>query len=129
MVMLFVTFVCQMILLCCRNVARLVPVNYILLSLFTVAETFVFCVIASQFTAQSALMAGGMTAGMTAGLTVYALKTETDFTMMGSFFFILSLGMIMLSLCSIIFTFASFWTPVISAIFVVCYGLYLVFDI
>ena len=73
-------------------------------------------------------MAAGMTAVMTVSLTIYAIFTKTDFTACYSLFFCLAVGMFMLVITSIFMSFASWWHPVVSAIFVVCYGLYIIFD-
>ena len=74
-------------------------------------------------------MAGGMTAAMTIALTVYAANTKTDFTMCGSLFYIMTIGMLLLVVMSLFMTFVEWWHPLISAIFIMFYGLYLVFDI
>ena len=73
-------------------------------------------------------MAAGMTSGMTTALTIYACTTKTDFTVCGSLFFVISVGMIMLMVVSMFMTFASWMEPVISAALVVVYGLYLIYD-
>ena len=73
-------------------------------------------------------MAAGMTAVMTVSLTIYAIFTKTDFTVCGSLFLCLSVGMLCLALTSMFMSFVSWWHPVVSAIFIVCYGLYLIFD-
>ena len=117
-----------MMLLCCRGFARKVPVNYILLTLFTLCMTFFFSFVASLYTAQSCLTAGGMTLGMTIAITVYALCTKTDFTACYGLFFCITVGMLMLMFVSIFVSFTFWHTPVMSAVFVVLYGLYLIYD-
>ena len=74
------------------------------------------------------ITAAGMTAGMTVGLTAYACTTKRDFTVCGSLFFCISMGMILLMIFSMFMTFAAWWHPIISAVLVVVYGLYLIFD-
>jgi len=110
-------------------VARKVPINFILLGIFTVCQAFFFCYAAAQFTPESSLMAGGMTAGMTVALTIYAMYTKTDFTVCGSLFFVISAGMLLLMLFSLFMSFATWWHPLVASILVMVYGLYLVFDI
>ena len=75
-------------------------------------------------------MAGGMTVAMTIAITFYAMKTKSDFTVCGSLFFVLSIGMLMFVTLGI-FMGSSFgyWHRFISVIFVIIYGLYLVFDV
>ena len=73
-------------------------------------------------------MAGGMTAAMTVALTIYAFTTKTDFTVCGSLFFCLSIGLLLLCLFSIFMSFVTWWHPFVSALLVVFYGLYLIYD-
>ena len=40
----------------------------------------------------------------------------------------LSIGFLLLMICSLLFTFAEWWHPFMAAILVVFYGLYLIFD-
>ena len=69
-----------------------------------------------------------MTAGMTVALTIYAFTTKRDFTVCGSLFFCIAIGMILLMIFSMFMTFVEWWHPVISALLVVVYGLYLIYD-
>ena len=115
-------------ILCCRSVARKVPTNYTLLLIFTLCQAFFFSWVCSQYSTESTLMAAGMTAFMTISLTIYAIYTDTDFTVCGSLFFCLAIGMLLMCIMSIFMTFASWWHPVVSALFVVIYGLYIIFD-
>jgi len=81
-----------------------------------------------MYAANSVITAAGMTAGMTVALTAYACTTKRDFTVCGSLFFCIAMGMLMLMVVSMFMTFAAWWHPVISAILVVVYGLYLIYD-
>lgn len=108
--------------------ARNVPINYILLGSFTFLETFVFMFCSSQYEGTSVLAAAGATAIMTLAITAYAMKTKTDFTAMSALFFTLSIGLIILSLCSMFLTFGEWWHPFMACLFVVFYGLYLIYD-
>ena len=65
---------------------------------------------------------------MTVALTVYAMKTKTDFTVCGSLFFCIFVGMLMLMFVSIFLSFTSWWHPVVNTVLVIVYGLYLVYD-
>ena len=69
-----------------------------------------------------------MTAAVTVALTFYACTTKTDFTMCGGLFFILSIALLCLIVCSWFMTFAAWWHPFVSALLVVFYGLYLIYD-
>lgn len=124
----FVSFFVQCAIMCCRSVARKVPTNYILLSIFTLCQSFFFSWVVAQYTASTTIMAAGMTLGMTVALTVYAMFTKTDFTVCGALFFIMSIGLLMLFVFSIFMSFVSWWHPFVSAVLVCVYGLYLVLD-
>ena len=108
--------------------ARKVPTNYMLLFAFTSLFSFFFMYVCSHYPAMDVLTAAGMTLGMTVAITFYAFWTKTDFTTCGSLFFCLSIGMLSLCLVSFFCTFSNWMHPVISAGFVVIYGLYLIFD-
>lgn len=84
--------------------------------------------VTTLYDAESVLSAALMTAGMTVALTIYAFTTKTDFTVCGGLFFVMSVGMIMLVLVSMFMTFAAWWYPLLSALFVVIFALYLIYD-
>uniref|UniRef100_A0A7S1G727 Uncharacterized protein n=1 Tax=Bicosoecida sp. CB-2014 TaxID=1486930 RepID=A0A7S1G727_9STRA len=82
-IMLFV-IIC---LACCGNVRRQYPTNYILLSVFTLATSYLVGTISATYSTDTVLLALVMTMGVTIGLTIYAFQTKRDFTMMGGFLF------------------------------------------
>ena len=65
---------------------------------------------------------------MTVALTIYAMFTKTDFTVCSGLFFVISIAMLMLIIISIFMSFVSWWHPFVSAILVMVYGLYLIYD-
>ena len=115
-------------ILCCKSMARKVPTNYLLLFIFTSLFSFFFMYVSSLYDVTDVLTAAGMTLGMTVAITLFAFWTKTDFTVCGSLFLCLAIGMLCLGLVSIFCTFSSWWYPLVSAICVVIYGLYLIFD-
>ena len=115
-------------LICCRHVARTTPVNYILLFAFTVCEAFMFSVLCARFPAANVLTAAGMTAAVVVSLTVYAFKTSTDFTIVGGLGYILVTALVCLVVSSLVMSFAHWWHPFVSVLFVILFGLYLVYD-
>ena len=118
----------EFVLICFRDIARRVPTNYSLLTVFTLCQAFYFAFVTSFYPGENVLAAAGMTAGMTAGITAYAFNTKTDFTIMGSLFVSMSIGLVMLCICSVFMTFAEWWNPVLAALLAVFYGLYLIYD-
>mmetsp|Transcript_9458 Transcript_9458/g.11604 ORF Transcript_9458/g.11604 Transcript_9458/m.11604 type:complete len:133 (+) Transcript_9458:289-687(+) len=128
MVLMFVSFFIEIAIICCTKFSRQVPINYFALFFFTGCQAFVFGYITAFYTGESVLMAAGMTAGMTIALTAYACCTKTDFTACSGLFFVLSIGMLFLVLFSMFMSFAAWWYPVLSALLVVFYGLFLIYD-
>ena len=73
-------------------------------------------------------MASGATAAMTIALTIYACITKTDFTICGSLFLCLTVGMLILCTVSLLFSFVEWWHPVVAVLLVIFYGLFLIYD-
>ena len=121
-------FVIEMALICCRSVARKVPMNYILLLAFTLCEAFAFSFICSFYSVETTLYAATTTAALTVALTLYACTTKTDFTMMGGLMISICVAIFMLMIMSMFMSWVSWWTPMVSALLVVFYGLFLVYD-
>lgn len=125
---LFTYIVCLYAIGCYRNVARSVPTNYILLSLFTIAFSYITAGISAWYEPDVVLAAATITAAMTIGLTTYAMYTKTDFTYCGgfmfAFMFVVFSGMIL-----------SFFMPrsigriLISGIIVLLLCFYIIYDI
>ena len=118
----------QCALVCCKDMARKVPTNYILLFIFTGCFTFMVCAVGSFYPASDVLVAAVMTAGVTFALTLYACTTKTDFTMCGGLFFMLSMVLLLIVIFSWFMTFSGWWHPIISGLLCVIYGLYLIYD-
>jgi FtsH-binding integral membrane protein len=121
---LFVTiFVCCMFS-CCRDTARKVPINYILLFSFTLCMSFYCFIFCAFFEPKDVIVAAILTMAATTGLTVYASRTKTDFSFLGGLLFCFSFVFFF----SIIFY---FWiqTTVFWLMFgVLIYSIYLIYD-
>ena len=124
----FVAFVIEIVILCCRNCARRVPMNYFLLLAFTACQAFYFAHVCSHYPSSNVISAASMASVITIGLTIYACTASTDFTVYGSLFFLISLSLMCLMVISSVMTFAVWWHPFISVMLVVVYGLYIVYD-
>jgi len=116
------------ILGCCIETARQVPINYILLTIFTLAESYMVasvCVLvdAPELVLAAAFLAGGMTVA----LTIYAFTTESDPTWGAGTLVICFAGMI-LSLPLMFFTTLTFIHVVYSFLVVTAYGVFLFHD-
>ena len=118
----------QLALIWRRDLARRVPVNYIMLALFTMCQAFYFSHVTSFFGASETMMAGFMTFGMTLGITAYAMMTSRDMTLCGSFTVTSVIGIIMFCFISMFMSTFEWWHPVLCTILCVVYGMYLIYD-
>ena len=114
-------------LACYRNVARKVPLNYILLAIFTLTECYTISIITGLTDGMTVLMAGSLTAAVTVSLTIYAFKTKTDFTTCGGFLFVCIAALIVGSIIGAIVR-SKILNLVLCVLGVIIYGLYLIFD-
>lgn len=125
-VCLGLSLVIGIILVCFKSIARRVPINYILLGVWTFCESFMVATISAFYPPEIVFTAAAMTAAVTIGLTIYACTTKTDFTYCGALLFALSAIM----LCYLIFAFAfGFYLNTLYCCFgVLVYSLYLIYD-
>ena len=123
-IFLIVTIVVCCVFSCCRETARTVPINYILLFSFTLCMSFYCFLLCSFYYTSLVISAALLTFGATVGLTVYAAKTKTDFTFCGAFLFAF--------LFVLVLTAILFWWVRFSVFFlmlgVLVYSLYLIYD-
>ena len=97
------TVVIALLIFCVPPLARSVPINYILLFSFTLFESYSVSAITSVYRSDVVVAAAAITLAVTLGLTLYAFKTKSDFTMLGSFLFALTLGLIVFGIMVAIF--------------------------
>lgn len=120
-------YIISIIGLTCCNLDTMVPINYILLSIFT------FCVswmvgVACMACPNPLLVfqAATLTAAMVIGLTFYAVTTKTDFTYCGASLFIL--GMVFCTACLFACVFGPTMNLGIACLGVMLFSFYLVYD-
>ena len=117
---------------CYSSLARKVPTNYILLSIFTLSESYIVSAFASQYSPDTVLAAALLTLSITLALTFYATTTKSDFTMMGGALFIISMAFIMMGLLMWMLggrEKGSMWNIVYCTLGVILYGFYLIYDV
>ncbi|XP_058503440.1 protein lifeguard 1 [Solea solea] len=78
--MLAVVTVLIVALSCCDNLRRQVPLNFIALGLFTIAEGLMLGSVTVFFDAEAVLWAVGATALVSFALSVFAMQSKWDFT-------------------------------------------------
>jgi len=74
-------------LMCCKDVCRRYPTNYLFLFGFTTCMAGMVGFASARYTWQSVLLAAGITVLVFLAMTLYACVTKTDFTGMGPYFF------------------------------------------
>lgn len=78
-----IVFVTMIAMACCESVRRTSPLNFIFLSIFTLAESFLLGCMSVVFSPDIVMMAVGITGAVCLGLTIFAFQTKWDFTVMG----------------------------------------------
>lgn len=114
-------------LACCEDLRRKSPTNYILLFIFTLAESFLLSVCVSRYYPDQVLMALGLTTLICFSLTIFALQTKIDFTVMGGFLMIAVIILFVVSLIAIFFP-GKLFTLIIASAGALIFSLYLIYD-
>lgn len=135
-ILLYVSIVevisCSLVICFCRSLTRRVPNNYILLGVFTLAESYavgfstVFCDPADV------LLAAVLTLTITFALTLYAWTTKKDFTVYGAALWISGWSLLAFSLLFFLRAQGTvIYTPGVilgSIASIIVYSIYLIYD-
>ncbi|XP_036448442.1 protein lifeguard 1 [Colossoma macropomum] len=78
--MMAVTIVLIIVLSCCGDIRRKVPLNFIFLVLFTITEGLLLGSVTVFYNAEAVLWAVGATALVSLALSVFAMQSKWDFT-------------------------------------------------
>ncbi len=122
-----VTLITMYSLVCYPELARSVPTNYILLFLFTFGESYLVANMTMYFTTKSVLLASLLTAAIVIALTIYAFKTETDFTYAGGSLFVMLSALMVVSLFAMFFQ-SKILDMIIAFVSACLFGMYLIYD-
>ena len=114
-------------MICCKGITRSVPLNYILLFIFTFAESYIVGFICAFTNPKIVFMAACMTFIIVVFLTIYAITTKNDITMSGSMIFLLSATFLCLIIFNFFFRF-KFLHVIICCLGVFIFGIYIVYD-
>ena len=114
-------------LACIPSLARKVPTNYILMTAFTICESFLVAYVCAVVNdSKTVLTAAFFTAGIVVGLTIYAMTTKSDFTLCGGMMFVVGAVFFMFGMFSI------FLGPTVRMVYcafgVILFGVYLIID-
>lgn len=112
---------------CYKSLARSVPTNYLILSVFTIAESYIVSAVVALSDEKSVLIAVVLTTAIVLALTIYAFTTDTDFTLLGGLLFILGAALIMGGILAF-FIRDRVFSLVISVIATIIFGIYLIYD-
>ncbi|CAB3361634.1 Hypothetical predicted protein [Cloeon dipterum] len=126
-VALGVTVVTMLVIACCGEVRRKAPMNFILLGVFTLAESFLMGVISSFHQGEAVFMAVGITAVVCLALTLFAFQTKWDFTMMGGILLVAAVVFLVFGLVAMFFP-GKTMTLVYASIGAVLFSVYLIYD-
>uniref|UniRef100_A0A8C6KTW5 Protein lifeguard 1-like n=1 Tax=Nothobranchius furzeri TaxID=105023 RepID=A0A8C6KTW5_NOTFU len=101
--MMSVVLVLAIFMSCCGSVRRRVPLNFIALGLFTLAEGLMLGSVAAYFDAEVVLWAVGATAFVSFSMSLFAMQSKWDFTLGAGFLWALCWSLISFALlCAII---------------------------
>ena len=125
--MFLLIIILPIIIVCCPGIMRQVPQNYIILSVFTFAESYLIGFICAFTKPEIVFMAAVMTFIMVVSLTLYAINTSNDITMQGGLIFIFGAAMFLFCMFSF-FTRNSLFSVIISLFCVVLFSLYIIYD-
>ena len=116
-----------MLLTFCTKLFQQVPINYLLLTLFTVLESIMVSYTTIYFDPFSVFVCAGITMILVFGLTMYACFTKRDLTMMGGFLVCFSLVLFILGIVGIFFR-SYFYHVFLDSMGVLLMSLYLIYD-
>ena len=113
---------------CIPRLMRQVPLNYTLLTVFTIAEGLTVGCISSLYSTASVVMAFGLVTAVSLALSVFAARTSTDFTK-SLFPYLLAVSVVMLGAGFFLIFFPSqIAVTVYAAMGAAVFSVYLVFD-
>ncbi|XP_043288245.1 protein lifeguard 1-like [Venturia canescens] len=122
-----ITIVLLISMACCSSVRRKAPMNYVFLTIFTLAEGVLLASISSAYQADAVLMAVGITAVVCLGLTIFAFQTKWDFTAMHSVLFVALLILMLFGILAI-FIHGKTMTLIYASLGAFVFSMYLVYD-
>lgn len=122
-----VTLITVYALGCYKTLARSVPTNYILLTIFTLGQSYSVSFTASFYDPKTVMIAAILTTAIVIALTLYAIFTTSDFTTMGGILIVLLVGLTVGSIVGI-FIKNRIYHTIIAICSAIVFGIYLVFD-
>lgn len=116
-------------LACCGDLHRTFPHNYILLGVFTVAESYMVGTATMAYDTSTVLQAIIITGVLTAGLVLYAFQTKYDFTTQGGVLFCALITLICFSFIAIFLPQSKLMHLVFASLGAFLFSCYIVYDV
>ncbi|CAH8517798.1 unnamed protein product [Heterobilharzia americana] len=125
-------FVTYLVLGCIVSVRRKVPGNYICLTVFTLALSYMAGSIGAFYGAEAALIAVAITFALCLCITLFAIQTRIDFTMCSGMLFVFGCVVMLTGLACMIVYFTLGPNKVLQGVYgglvTLLFGLYLAYD-
>jgi len=125
MVLLEIFLPCAIV--CCNGQMRQYPQNYIILTVFTVAESYIVGFICAFTKPEVVFMAASMTFVMVLSLTLYAITTKNDITINGGLIFIMAAAFFLFCIFGI-FIHNKLFHVILALIGVILFSIYIIYD-
>ena len=106
------------LLICKHQYAKIVPVNYIALSVFTITHSYMVAGITTLYEPEIVVSAAVCTGAMFLGLTTYACFTKTDMTKKGGALVTATMMIFMFCLLSFLFDFGMLRVVIVVAVII-----------
>ncbi|CAJ1061829.1 protein lifeguard 1 [Xyrichtys novacula] len=121
------SFVLILVLACCDNLRRKVPLNFITLGLFTIVEGLMLGSLAVFFEAEAVMWAVGATALVSFSLSLFAMQSKWDFTAKSGCLWVFAWTLVSFGLLCAIHR-SQYLYIVYACLGTLLFSLYLVFD-
>lgn len=127
LLMLLLAIFLPCVIVCCNGQMRQFPQNYIILGVFTLAESYLIGFICAYTKPEVVFMAASMTFVMVASLTIYAITTKNDITIQGGLIFILFAAFFLFGIFGIFIHYRLFHV-ILALIGVIIFSIYIIYD-
>ena len=121
-------FIIALLPCCFPKVYNIVPLNYILLTIFTLGMGYTVSIYTAFSTSQNVIVALILTVVTVVGLTIYAWKTEKDFTIYGGVLFIALTLLVFSSFLMWIFPRVTIVEIILDIVGLLVFAIYLIYD-
>lgn len=115
-------------MVCVKTLRVQVPINFILLGLFTLFEGVSLGMISMLYDVDAVVIAAGITTGIVLALTVFAFQTKWDFTAMGGILVCVLFGLVIFGFVMIFVPYNKYLQMVYGGAGALIFSLYLVYD-